>query len=540
MGLFDQMFGGREPAPVADAQPVPVGPPQLPLGAQLNGLPPEVQAAPPKTPEEMQQRKSQWGVFLDQLKSDPNAQLSLLRLGTNMMQPIAPGQTAAGHLGRSLDDSVSYLGGLREAERARKNQERELTLKEQKGAADIAHTGAQTKSTEQTTSQSGQTFPTKLSALQLELKKLQREEGAWTPQQAARAIQLKNDLAQAQIDQAKAHAEAYKAIAGKNETTGRKVQSLKLDDGTVVTTTSDKTGTYYSRFVPPRFNSTEEAKAAAEKVVEKKTPWFLGKPGYEGTKEQEVARLVQQWTKPGVEHYDSAMKPIKELPPDPDAATGMGKANPALEKLVASPSQFDELFTAEETRLQLPPGSLKRLAATESSLNPAAVNGKDGNGGSYGLMQINGVHLKDGLTAETVMDPATNIRKGAEIYAAALKKAGGDQQRAAEIYKGATSAKGKASVAGATAFVGGGDGKPATGATPEIVKVERAADGSLKLPETKEQTPSGSFNEAGYSTVESTIAGAGRGDQKAKDLLRRMLDEGGLSAQEKVRIKKVL
>ena len=44
------------------------------------------------------------------------------------------------------------------------------------------------------------------------------------------------------------------------------------------------------------------------------------------------------------------------------------------------------------------------------------------------------------------------------------------------------------------------------------------------------------FNEADYESVDSTIAGARRGDQKAKQFLRSMLDEGGLTIGQRAAV----
>lgn len=53
---------------------------------------------------------------------------------------------------------------------------------------------------------------------------------------------------------------------------------------------------------------------------------------------------------------------------------------------------------------------------------------------------------------------------------------------------------------------------------------------------TKPASPPAEFNEAGYGSLENTIDGARRGDQKAKQLLLRMIDEGGLTQRQKLEI----
>lgn len=106
---------------VRDAQGQPVntagGPlranPMAAAGAQL---PPEIAPGPATTPEEQTKRISGWKQIVEKLKSDPKLQLMLLKLGTQMMQPVQPGQTAAGHVGQALGGSVDYLQAQQAAE----------------------------------------------------------------------------------------------------------------------------------------------------------------------------------------------------------------------------------------------------------------------------------------------------------------------------------------------------------------------------------------------------------------------------------------
>lgn len=125
-------------------------------------------------------------------------------------------------------------------------------------------------------------------------------------------------------------------------------------------------------------------------------------------------------------------------------------------KLYEAKSPFDDIFEAAEERQGLPAGILKRLAITESSLNPKAHNKKDGGTGSYGLMQINSQHLNapvDLSDPTGVMNPEVNINLGAGRLADLRKKVGGDLQRALGRYKGVGSEKGRANVDKAMRFV---------------------------------------------------------------------------------------
>lgn len=115
-------------------------------------------------------------------------------------------------------------------------------------------------------------------------------------------------------------------------------------------------------------------------------------------------------------------------------------AAPAAGRKAAPAQNLDSLFQAAGQKYGLDPALLKRLAETESSLNPQAVNRQDANGGSFGLMQINGQHLQRlGVNPQSVMDPAVNIDAGARILSEMVRAAGGDMGRALRMYKGVVS-----------------------------------------------------------------------------------------------------
>lgn len=107
-----------------------------------NSSTPELDAAmragPAKTPEEAASRKGAWTQFAQMVQSNPQMQMLLLRLGSNLVQPVQPGQTPAGHLGLAVQDSMNYKAALdRSAIEARKTE------------ADIGQTQAQTATEQQ-------------------------------------------------------------------------------------------------------------------------------------------------------------------------------------------------------------------------------------------------------------------------------------------------------------------------------------------------------------------------------------------------------
>lgn len=145
------------------------------------------------------------------------------------------------------------------------------------------------------------------------------------------------------------------------------------------------------------------------------------------------------------------------------AIAGKGSASYAKGKAAADKATNDmytPMFAAAGKKYGVDPNLLMRLAKTESSMNPKAVNRADGSGGSYGLMQINGQHFNGKLTPEQMMDPATNIDYGARIFADALNRAGGDVTKAIHLYKGAVTPQGQQSVAGAVQQITGGQQAP--------------------------------------------------------------------------------
>src|SRR5574337_923652 len=81
------------------------------MGDEQQGLagaleqPPDFSAAPPQTPEELEQRKGQWRGLLGRIQSDPNIMRAIAVMGIRMMQPGATfGQGVAAGFG-------AYEGG---------------------------------------------------------------------------------------------------------------------------------------------------------------------------------------------------------------------------------------------------------------------------------------------------------------------------------------------------------------------------------------------------------------------------------------------
>jgi hypothetical protein len=110
---------------------------------------------------------------------------------------------------------------------------------------------------------------------------------------------------------------------------------------------------------------------------------------------------------------------------------------------------YDALIQQSAIQYGIDPVVFKRLLGTESSFNPTAVSPR---GEKYGLgiAQIASSH---GLSREQMLDPNIAIPAGAQIFAAMLNKAGGNYELALQRYKGASSEKGKAAMAGPISII---------------------------------------------------------------------------------------
>jgi soluble lytic murein transglycosylase-like protein len=131
---------------------------------------------------------------------------------------------------------------------------------------------------------------------------------------------------------------------------------------------------------------------------------------------------------------------------------------------------YDALIQQSAIQYGIDPVVFKRLLGTESSFNPTAVSPR---GEKYGLgiAQIASSH---GLSREQMLDPNIAIPAGAQIFAAMLKQAGGNYELALQRYKGASSEKGKAAMAGPISIILSGLVPSAQAAPPPATAVRPA------------------------------------------------------------------
>lgn len=91
---------------------------------------------------------------------------------------------------------------------------------------------------------------------------------------------------------------------------------------------------------------------------------------------------------------------------------------------------YDDIIGAAAKQYRVDPNLIKAVIATESSWNPKAIRQEPRiNDASYGLMQVllataRSVSGNSGLTANQLMDPATNILIGTKYLASQLARYG--------------------------------------------------------------------------------------------------------------------
>lgn len=144
---------------------------------------------------------------------------------------------------------------------------------------------------------------------------------------------------------------------------------------------------------------------------------------------------------------------------------------------------YDAIIQQSAAQYGIDPVVFKRLLGTESSFNPTAVSPR-GEKFGLGIAQIAAVH---GLSREQMLDPNVAIPAGAQIFAKMLGQAGGNYELALQRYKGASSEKGKAAMAGPIGIILSGLTPAATpaGAAPGVAPAPGAAPMALEVPQTQ-------------------------------------------------------
>lgn len=231
--------GGSVPNAAVPGMPAgPNGEPAAPgIGQLLSqpGAPPA--GAHPATPEEEQARLGAWAQFYEKVRSNPNLWLSLIKFGTEAVQPPGFGQNSLGQFGRAVQGGVDYFSALSDKQFRQGEEKRKLDSEIETQAQGREQSKASVKKIEADVKQTD--VETQIKELDLkakpELVKAQidkmKNEGILDQ---ARADNLRNQLEmfpeyrEAVIEELNARARRNKAAAAnETKTTGATIQRFK-------------------------------------------------------------------------------------------------------------------------------------------------------------------------------------------------------------------------------------------------------------------------------------------------------------------------
>ena len=241
-----QLVPGMAPQnPVNLQQPMPQAVPQMPEfargtpgtpgsatmplmapGIEVRGTPPvdafqeagtdtSWMVEPPKTPEERAGRVSQWQDVMGKITGNPMLLMAMLRMGTQLMQPIQPGQSVGGHFGQALAGTVDYMQALGMANR-------KATMEEARTSADIEQGRAATELARNRDAREAARAPEELNVLRQQLANAKTQEEVnklelsikkfqSRPEYMQQLADMEKSKLQIQLDAEKARIAAYQA-----------------------------------------------------------------------------------------------------------------------------------------------------------------------------------------------------------------------------------------------------------------------------------------------------------------------------------------
>ena len=196
------------PAPQPPAMPAlmppqpqaqnPQQPPMQGVDPMASGMPIPGMKGPPVDEADAARRKQGWVDFVNRVKTDPNMQLALIRFGTQILQPIQPGQNQVGHLAGAIQGSIDYaaLNKQRLAELGKTEAGTGLTQAQTTTEqAQPERVGAETKRIEATTARIEKMTPKEEALADAQIDKLKKDLGLTDAQIASLGAEtsLKDD-----------------------------------------------------------------------------------------------------------------------------------------------------------------------------------------------------------------------------------------------------------------------------------------------------------------------------------------------------------
>ena len=104
----------------------------------MNPQPGVPAAGAPQDEQEFAQRKTGWRKFLDTISDNPDAQRMMIGFGLQMMQPMSPGQSFAGHTAASVGAGLDFASLSRQQQAEQERLQQQMGLQERQVATQEA------------------------------------------------------------------------------------------------------------------------------------------------------------------------------------------------------------------------------------------------------------------------------------------------------------------------------------------------------------------------------------------------------------------
>lgn len=294
----------EEPEAIQPIQPAPAA--ELPAGA-----------SPGELASQLQLYRS---AFANLPVSDDVKNMTLMRMGFNLMQPVKRGDTPGGVFARAGADAIDYYSAMRDRERSQALSGMEFGMRSRESQARVTQSAEAVESARQARGVAAARAPVDLATAQLAQRKaksdldlvLQEEAaGNRSPEhlrrKAAAEVALRESMTRMYDAHAKMYGASTEAMPNKNKKQTVNVRPVENADGTtsLVSTVVVNGEPYFHTFTPARFQDIRTATEFAKKEVEKETPsaWnpFAGAVPYQGTPEEETARRAKRYMTPSLQ-----------------------------------------------------------------------------------------------------------------------------------------------------------------------------------------------------------------------------------------------
>jgi hypothetical protein len=362
----------------ADIQAAPRGPTDFNTAVN-NPVQSIMSKAPATSPEEVAVRKSQWSQVLDAFQKDPNLQATLLYMGTQMMQPVAPGQTDLGHLGRAMQGGMGFLAGKEEVDRKRQMEDKRFDLETRQAESTIKNKDTDTEAKQYGLEEQRKTEGLRMQKLDLDMQRAQAEISNIADERDLRKVQRRIALMTEEIKTMEASEFMRPEAANMREKLRRLEVESKEAEINYKRKATQVAGTYAA---------TEIDKAVQDKIADPQ--WRASKGLPEGTPMETYRNLARdEATKAHKTYGGSVSASVQEANryedtwkrANPQAATESKESYDQRAALALKAHMDNYLKYFAATQYELPPGYGPQAAPTpQGQAGKITKWGKDKNG----------------------------------------------------------------------------------------------------------------------------------------------------------------